>query len=106
MIALALIAALSVTPAVGKTLDRPVEPIFQPAALRTVEPAPAPALQSVAVTLECTAHADGKVDGCRVLEETHPGMGFGAAAIALMDGAEVEPGDRDVQFARTIQFMP
>lgn len=65
-----------------------------------------PILTSVAVTLECTAHANGHVDGCVVLGETHPGLGFGEAAIALMRDAEVDPGPRDVQFARTIQFMP
>ena len=63
-------------------------------------------LSSVAVTLECTARADGRVEGCRVLGETHPGMGFGEAAVALMRDARVDPGPRDVQFARTIQFMP
>jgi len=83
---------------------------------RTTEASPAaelssgvssgPILTSVAVTLECTAHANGLVDGCVVLGETHPGLGFGEAAIALMRDAEVDPGPRDVQFARTIQFMP
>jgi TonB family protein len=63
-------------------------------------------LSSVAVTLECTARANGRVENCKVLGETHPGLGFGEAAIALMRDAEVEPGPRDVQFARTIQFMP
>lgn len=63
-------------------------------------------LSSVAVTLECTARASGRVENCKVLGETHPGLGFGEAAIALMRDAEVEPGPRDVQFARTIQFMP
>jgi TonB family protein len=64
------------------------------------------ALQNVAVTLECTARASGRVEDCRVLGETHPGLGFGDAAIALMRDAEVAPGPRDIQFARTIQFMP
>ena len=63
-------------------------------------------LQGVAVTLECTARASGRVENCQVLGETHPGSGFGEAAIALMQGAEVAAGDRDIQFARTIQFMP
>ena len=63
-------------------------------------------LMSVSVALECTARANGRVENCKVLEETHPGMGFGEAAIALMRDAEVAPGPRDVQFARTIQFMP
>ena len=68
--------------------------------------APAPMLQSVAVTLECTAFADGRVGDCTVLEETHPGMGFGEAAIALMRDATTDPAPADHQFARTIQFMP
>lgn len=63
-------------------------------------------LSNVAVTLECTARANGRVEGCKVLGETHPGLGFGDAAIALMRDAEVEPGPRDIQFAHTIQFMP
>ncbi|MFN3667878.1 MAG: hypothetical protein ACK4VY_01065 [Brevundimonas sp.] len=63
-------------------------------------------LMTVAVTLECTARASGRVENCRVLGETHPGMGFGEGAIALMRDAEVAPGPRDVQFAHTIQFMP
>ena len=61
---------------------------------------------AVAVTLECTARATGQVDNCRVLGETHPGLGFGDAAVALMRDATVEPGDEDFQFARTIQFTP
>ena len=63
-------------------------------------------LAGVAVTLECTARANGRVEGCRVLGETHPGMAFGEAAVALMRDARVDPGERDVQFARTIQFTP
>lgn len=63
-------------------------------------------LANVAVTLECTARASGRVEGCKVLGETHPGLGFGEAAIALMRDVEVAPGPRDVQFARTFQFMP
>lgn len=66
----------------------------------------AASLVSVAVTLECTARASGKVVNCRVLGETHPGLGFGEAALALMQDATVEPGAEDVQFARTIQFTP
>lgn len=65
-----------------------------------------PVLSAVAVTLECTARANGDVEGCHVLGETHPGLGFGDAAVALMRGEHVAPGPRDVQFAKTIQFMP
>lgn len=103
MIALVIALALSANPGVAKTSDTLVEPRVQPVSM-TAEPAPV--LAGVAVTLECTAHTDGKVDGCTVLGETHPGLGFGAAAVALMNGSEVAPGPRDVQFARTIQFTP
>ena len=76
-------------------------------ALETVRSEPgARVLMSVAVTLECTARASGRVENCQVLGETHPGMGFGEAAIALMRDAGVAPGPRDIQFARTLQFMP
>jgi hypothetical protein len=49
---------------------------------------------------------DPTVKNCQVLGETHPGLGFGEAAIALMRDAQVPPGPADVQFARTIQFTP
>jgi TonB family protein len=78
----------------------------QPAAASAQPASSGAILSSVAVTLECTARADGRVEDCQVLDETHPGMGFGAAAIALMRDARVDPGPRDVQFARTILFMP
>ena len=68
--------------------------------------AAAPVLSSVAVAVECTARRDGRVENCRVMEETHPGLGFGEAALALMQDTRVAPSDRDVQFARTLQFLP
>ncbi|WP_447909581.1 hypothetical protein [Brevundimonas bullata] len=77
--------------------------IMRETAMMDIEVAP---LLSVAVTLECTARASGKVENCRVMGETHPGFGFGEAAIALMRDATVEPGAEDFQFARTIQFTP
>ncbi len=46
------------------------------------------------------------MENCQVLGETHPGLGFGEAAIALMRDATVEPSPQDFQFARTIQFVP
>lgn len=76
-------------------------------AMATTETKPeaeAPVLAGVAVTVECTARASGKVDACVVLGETHPGLGFGEAAVALAQDSRVEPGSRDVRFARTIQF--
>ena len=111
MIASTLVAlALFIDPVVGApSLSRAVlrdqpTPALAPVAAREQEPAPA--LQSVAVTLECTAFADGRVGDCKVLEETHPGMGFGDAAIALMADATTDRSATDHQFARTIQFMP
>jgi len=104
MIALVFALALSANPAISKPADRLVEPRLQPVSM--VAEAPAPVLAGIAVTLECTAHTDGRVGECSVLGETHPGMGFGEAAIALMNGSEVAPGPQNVQFARTIQFTP
>lgn len=92
-----------------------LDPAAAPAATATPKPRPAAEAEmspsgrtfaSVAVTLECTARANGKVENCQVLGETHPGLGFGEAAVALMRDARVEPGPRDIQFARTIQFVP
>jgi hypothetical protein len=103
MIALLFAAALfaDTAPKVDVAL-KPARPVAESGR----EQATGPVLTAVAVTLECTAHADGRVDGCTVLGETHPGLGFGEAAIALMRGEHVAPGARDVQFAKTIQFMP
>ncbi|RZJ01414.1 MAG: TonB family protein [Brevundimonas sp.] len=103
MIAFAIAAALLLDPTPKQTVNQKpaagVETVRDDATSGTI-------LSSVAVTLECTARANGRVENCKVLGETHPGLGFGEAAIALMRDAEVEPGPRDVQFARTIQFMP
>lgn len=99
MISLLLAAALLIDPSPAP------KAVVKPAAAQDARPAK-PVLHGVAVTLECTARANGRVENCQVLGETHPGAGFGEAAIALMQGTDVAPGDRDIQFARTIQFMP
>ncbi|MGZ9115262.1 MAG: hypothetical protein ACXW3K_11640 [Brevundimonas sp.] len=101
MIEFVLAAAIILDPTPGPFASQKPAP----ASVQPVRDA-GPILSSVAVTLECTARASGRVEGCKVLGETHPGLGFGEAAIALMRDAEVAPGPRDVQFARTIQFMP
>lgn len=103
MIALVLAAALLVDPMPKQKLA--LKPTSTPAASSPQDPS-GRTLASVAVTLECTARADGRVENCRILGETHPGLGFGDAAMVLMRDAEVAPGPRDVQFARTIQFLP
>jgi hypothetical protein len=84
MIAFAIVIAMVADPVPGVTPAR-----FEPPAPL---PVTAPMLSSVAVTVECTAHADGRVDACGVLAETHPGLGFGEAAVALIEGSPVEPG--------------
>jgi len=101
LVLLSALAALSFDPTLPQAPRSSAQPVLTPArdTFETV-------LSMVAVTLECTARASGKVENCKVLGETHPGLGFGDAAIALMRDAEVAPGPRDVQFARTIQFMP
>lgn len=66
---------------------------------------------AVSVRLRCTAYGDGHVGACTVLEESRPGLGFGRAAVALMEMSGVEP-DRhedhpvDVTFEHTIEFTP
>lgn len=98
MIALVLAAALFADPVAFVTPVR-----FGPPA---PPPVTEPMLASVAVTVECTAHTDGHVTDCEVLAETHPGMGFGEAAVALIQDSTVERTVADVRFARTIQFTP
>ena len=104
MIALSFALALLIDPTVAAASLTPASLRVEP--VPASAPAPEPMLQSVAVTLECTAFADGHVGDCKVLGETHPGMGFGDAAIALMRDATVDRSTSDHQFARTIQFMP
>lgn len=102
MIALLLAAALF-----ADTSARTPAP--EPASIRTADQPqkePALALSAVTVTVECTARSSGRVENCHVLGETHPGFGFGEAAIALMEEAQVAPPQTDIQFARTIQFTP
>lgn len=107
MITPALVAlALFVDPSIGAPQLMRAALATEPTPAVSLAPEPAPMLQSVAVTLECTAFADGHVGACEVLDETHPGMGFGAAAIALMRDVTVDRSTADHQFARTIQFMP
>lgn len=103
MIEFVFAAAMILDPTPKQGVSQKVSP---PAAETVRDDSARAFLSSVAVTLECTARANGRVEGCKVLGETHPGLGFGEAAIALMRDAEVAPGPRDVQFARTIQFMP
>ena len=103
MLILALAATLVLDPGFGPTATPQPKP--RPVSATQVSPAER-TFAAVAVTLECTARANGKVENCQILGETHPGLGFGDAAVALMRDARVEPGLTDIQFARTIQFVP
>ena len=101
LVLLSALAALSLDPTPASSPRAPA-PVLTPVR----DEQPTAVLSAVAVTLECTARASGRVENCKVLGETHPGMGFAEAAIALMRDATVPEGPRDVQFARTIQFVP
>ncbi|MES2834863.1 MAG: hypothetical protein V4707_09160 [Pseudomonadota bacterium] len=103
MLAFVLAAALMFDPAAGQPAASKTP---TPAARQASDPAVETIAAAVAVTVECTARADGLVTGCRVLGETRPGLGFGEAAVALMNGTRMDPGPQDIQFARTIQFTP
>jgi TonB family protein len=105
LVLMSAFAVLALDPTPPQLHRAPPAPVLTPARDGPAA-SPATSLSMVAVTLECTARASGKVENCKVLGETHPGLGFGDAAIALMRDAEVAPGPRDIQFARTIQFMP
>lgn len=104
MLALALAAALLLDPAAAQQKAASKAPA--PAARQTAEAAVETVSAPIAVTVECTARADGLVTNCRVLGETHPGLGFGEAAVALMNDTRVAAGPQDIQFAHTIQFTP
>lgn len=101
MISLALAVVLLLDPAPKQNVAAKPKPAAVETALATGR-----TLASVAVTVECTATASGRVEDCEVLGETHPGIGFGEAAVALMNGGEVVPGPEAIRFARTIQFLP
>lgn len=103
MAIIAVAVSFSASPKLEKQVSPPAPPPHGLIIAPQLEAAP---LLSVAVTLECTARSSGKVENCQVLGETHPGMGFAEAAVALMREATVSPGPKDFQFARTIQFRP
>ena len=103
MAIIAVAVSFSASPKLEKQVSPPAPPPQRLIIAPQLEAAP---LLSVAVTLECTARSSGKVENCQMLGETHPGMGFAEAAVALMREATVSPGPKDFQFARTIQFRP
>jgi TonB family protein len=109
-LSLTLITTLLGAPTVPLLKDAALLTAPQPAIERTVAPQAA-STDHFSVRLRCTALASGHVTDCVVLEETRPGLGFGEAALALMDGAEVTPiiergHPVDAMFERTIDFTP
>lgn len=100
------VAALS-TPEIGASNDAaPRPPAVEKAAARS-----SGALEGVSVRVRCLASATGRVSDCHVVSETRPGLGFGEAAVALMNGADVQPALRDgkpvrASFEHTIEFTP
>lgn len=50
---------------------------------------------SGAVTLDCRVAADGRVNSCRVVDESHPGSDFGDAAIKLSRFFKMKPKTED-----------
>ena len=63
-------------------------------------------LVGVAVSVECVARADGRIERCQLLGQTHPGLGFDRAAIALLESSTTDPAAEDRVFVRTLQFTP
>ena len=64
---------------------------------------------SGSAVLSCTSRADGSVENCRVVSETPAGMGFGRAAIRVVQRAQLSPVSvdamtRDQEFRVTMAF--
>ncbi|MCA0368023.1 MAG: energy transducer TonB [Proteobacteria bacterium] len=60
----------------------------------TADDFPARALEreiSGSATVECTAQASGRPTRCRVIEESPSGMGFGNAAIRVVQRGQLSP---------------
>lgn len=105
--ALALLSIGSTAP--SPTWVAPARPAVVEVAATSAAPSELPT--AVSVRLRCTAYGDGHIGGCSVLEESRPGMGFGRAAVALMEMSGVTPDLHegrpvDVTFEHTIEFTP
>lgn len=78
----------------------------------TADDFPARALEreiSGSAVVSCTSRADGSVVNCRVASETPAGMGFGGAAIRVVQRAQLSPVSvdamtRDQEFTVTMTF--
>ncbi|WP_162997993.1 hypothetical protein [Brevundimonas lutea] len=73
--------------------------------LPAVGPAKKP-LADVSVTLSCAVGPDNRAEDCRVIRDSHPGLGFADAALALIEGETSDAPAGAASFVRTIQFLP
>ena len=119
--AIAPATLMEVEPAAVEAAEAPV-PDMTPSDLTAgdLTPADQPVLPEVpapetfagiSVDLECLAYPDGYVANCVVVTETRPGLGFGEAAVALMNDARFDPRlhthrSGPVKFRHTIEFTP
>lgn len=76
-----------------------------------VQPSVEQPLSGISVELDCLAYPDGYVADCKVVSETRPGLGFGEAAVALMNGSSANSvvqtlRSAPVKFRHTIEFTP
>lgn len=109
MIALIAAALVLTDPTATVALERDNEARVRPVALAPAadeEREQTGDLVGVAVSVECVARADGRIEQCQVLGQTHPGLGFDRAAIVLLESSTTDPAAEDRAFVRTLQFTP
>lgn len=114
--AIAPATAMEVEPAAVEAAEAPAPDMtprdLTPADQPILPEAPAPeTFAGISVDLECLAYPDGYVANCVVVTETRPGLGFGEAAVALMNDARFDPRlhthrSGPVKFRHTIEFTP
>lgn len=109
MSALIATALLLIDPTADAAIQRESEARVLPVALASSAPEEREQtsdLVGVAVSVECVARADGRIEQCQLLGQTHPGLGFDRAAIALLESSTTDPAAEDRTFVRTLQFTP
>ena len=101
---------ISLFAAAALILSAPAEtsPVPMGDAVKRDLPAASPAakpLADVSVTLSCSVGRDSRAQDCQIVRDSHPGLGFAEAALALIEG-EPSTGPAGAHaFVRTIQFL-
>lgn len=93
-VAAGAVVAFSGGAAVGQGKDAPAAWTRKPTAEELFAVFPSEAVRkgiTGKVSIECEAALDGVLKGCTVVSEDPPGMGFGAAALALAPQFELRP---------------